>query len=79
MRDVPASTRSADDVEVVTRLRWVVWINGDHDSLENIQGGKTADTTAIETEKIQIPARHFSGSRVDACVVAVLEQVAGEA
>jgi hypothetical protein len=65
MRCLPASARSADDVETVARLRGVVGIvgiNRDHDSLENIQRRETTDAAAIEAEKIEVSARHCLSS-----------------
>jgi hypothetical protein len=59
MGNIPASTCSANDVGIIAGLRWVIWINGDHDSLEDIQRRETTDTAAIKAEKIEISARHF--------------------
>ena len=75
----PSSTRAADDVEIIARLRRAVGINRDHDSLEDIQRRETTDAAAIKAEKIEISARHFSSSWVDVCVVAVQIRIAGEA
>jgi hypothetical protein len=69
IRYIPASTGSADDVEIIARLRRVVWINGDHNPLEDIQRGEATDAAAIEAEKIEISARHFLSSWVDARVL----------
>lgn len=55
----PASTRSADDVKVIARLRWVVGINGYHDPLKDIQRRETTNAAAIKAEKVEISARHF--------------------
>jgi hypothetical protein len=64
MRYTPASTRSADDVEIIARLRRIIWIDRDHDSLENVQGRKTTDTAAIKAEEVEISARHRLSSWV---------------
>jgi hypothetical protein len=67
---VPAGARSSYEIEIIARLRRKIWIDGDHNSLENIQRRETTNAAAIEAEKIEISARHILSSGIDACVVA---------
>jgi hypothetical protein len=54
----PSSTRPADHIEVVARLRWVVWIDGFHELLEDHQGGQATDAAAVEREQAEFVGRH---------------------
>jgi hypothetical protein len=54
----PPSTRPSDHVEIIARLRRVVWIDGLHELLEDHQGRQATDAAAVEREQAELVGGH---------------------
>jgi hypothetical protein len=59
-KNLPTSTRSTNDAEIVTRLGRIFRVDAVHYFLEDVQRRKTPDAAVIKAEKFELSLIHFS-------------------